>query len=74
VEWWEQERRKPLSSKNNSTQDSEGTEENGYSISDLNKTMKNVTKEPNVTHIKNLQRKNLERYHWQIHGEDTRHG
>jgi hypothetical protein len=32
--------------KNNSIQDSVGSEENGYPVPDLNKTMINVTKEP----------------------------
>jgi hypothetical protein len=40
---------KPLSSKNNSIQDSVGNEENGYTVPDLNKTMINVTNEPNDT-------------------------
>jgi hypothetical protein len=35
-------------------QDSEGNEKNGYPVSDLNKTMINVTKEPSDTHIKTL--------------------
>jgi hypothetical protein len=33
--------------KNNSLQDSEGNEENGYPVLDPNKTMINYTKEPN---------------------------
>jgi hypothetical protein len=37
-------------------------EENGYPVSDLNKTMINVTKEPSDTHIKHSKR-NLGRYH-----------
>jgi hypothetical protein len=40
--------------KNNSIQDSGGNEENGYPVSDLKKTMINVTKEPSDTHIKTL--------------------
>jgi IMP dehydrogenase/GMP reductase len=32
--------------------DSVGNEENGYPVSDLNKTMINVTKEPSDTHMK----------------------
>jgi hypothetical protein len=38
--------------KKKSIQDSVGNEGNGYPISDLNKTMINVTKEPSDTHIK----------------------
>jgi uncharacterized FlaG/YvyC family protein len=36
--------------KNNSIQDSEGNEENGYAVPDPNKTMINVTKEPSNAH------------------------
>jgi hypothetical protein len=40
---------KPLSSKNNSIQNSVGNEENGYPVPDLNKTVINVTKEGSDT-------------------------
>jgi hypothetical protein len=36
----------PQKKKNNSIEDSEGNEENGYSVPDPNKTMINDTKEP----------------------------
>jgi hypothetical protein len=45
---------------NNSVEDSVGNEENGYPFPDLNKTMKNVTKEPSDTHKKNLKEEILE--------------
>jgi hypothetical protein len=35
--------------------------------------MINVTKEPSDTHIKTLKEKLLEKNHWEIHEEDTRH-
>jgi hypothetical protein len=41
---------KPLSPQNNSIQDSEGNEENRYSVSHVNKTMINDTKEPSDPH------------------------
>jgi predicted lipase len=37
-----------------------GNEENGYPVSDLNKTMMNVTKKPGDTHIKTLKEEILE--------------
>jgi ABC-type transporter lipoprotein component MlaA len=40
--------------KNNSIQDSEGNEENGYPVPDFNKTMINVTKELRDIHKKTL--------------------
>jgi hypothetical protein len=46
--------------KKNSLQDSVGNEENGFPVPDLNKTMINVTKEPNDTHIKTLKEEILE--------------
>jgi hypothetical protein len=46
-----------------------GNKENGYSVPDLNKTMKNVTKDPSDTHIKTLKEEILG-----DHGKDTRHG
>jgi hypothetical protein len=51
---------KPLSSKNNSIQDSVGNEENGCPVPDLNKPMINVTKESRDTHIKTLKEEILE--------------
>jgi hypothetical protein len=54
---------KLLSSKKNTIQDSVGNEENEYTISDLNKTMINVIKEPSDTYIKKPQKRNLEQYH-----------
>jgi hypothetical protein len=59
--------------KDNSIQDSVRNEEKGYPVPDLNKTMINVTKEPNDMH-KNLQGRNFGRYHQEIHGDDTRYG
>jgi hypothetical protein len=44
----------PQKKNNNSIQDSEGNEDNGYTVPDLNKTMINVTKEPSDTHKKTL--------------------
>jgi hypothetical protein len=41
---------KPLFSKKNLTQDSEGNEENGYPVPDPKKTMINDTKEPSDAH------------------------
>jgi hypothetical protein len=49
--------------KNNSIQDSIGNEENGYQVPDPNKTMINVTKEPNDAYKKIPPRKNLARNH-----------
>jgi hypothetical protein len=46
--------------KNNSMQDTVGNEENVYPVPDLNKTMINVTKKPNDTHIKTLKEEILE--------------
>jgi hypothetical protein len=46
--------------KNNSMQDSVGNEENGNVVPNLNKTMINITKEPNITHIKTLKEEILE--------------
>jgi hypothetical protein len=43
--------------KKKSIQDSVGNEENGYPVPDSKKTMINVTKEPNDTHIKILRKK-----------------
>jgi hypothetical protein len=63
-----------LKKKKNSIQDSVGNEENGYPVPDLHETIMNVNKEPNDTHKKNTQRRNLGRNHQEIHGEDTRHG
>jgi hypothetical protein len=40
--------------------DSVGNIENGYPVPDLNKTMINVTKEPNDTHMKTLEGEILE--------------
>jgi hypothetical protein len=37
-----------------------GNEENGYPVSDLNKTMINVIKEPSDTHIKTIKEEILE--------------
>jgi hypothetical protein len=65
----ENKRWKLPSSKNNSTEDSVGNEENGYPVPDLNKTMINVAKEPNDAYKKIPQRRN----HRETHGEDTRH-
>jgi hypothetical protein len=48
---------KPLSSENNSTQDSEGNEETGHSDLDPNKIMINDTKEPSDAHKKHPQKK-----------------
>jgi hypothetical protein len=45
---------------NNSIQDRVGNEENGYPVPDTNKTMINVTKEPNDIHIKTLKEEILE--------------
>jgi hypothetical protein len=47
---------KPFSSKKNLVQDSEGNEENGYPVSDPNKTKINGTKEPSDAH-KNSKKK-----------------
>jgi hypothetical protein len=46
--------------KNNSIQDSVGNEENGYPVSDPNKTMINVTMEPSNTNKKILKEEILE--------------
>jgi hypothetical protein len=46
--------------KNNSIQYAVGNEENGYLVHELNKTMINVTSEPNHTHIKTLKEEILE--------------
>jgi hypothetical protein len=40
--------------KNNSIQDSVGSEGNGYPVPELNEAMINVTKEPSGIHIKSL--------------------
>jgi hypothetical protein len=40
--------------KNNLIQDSEGNEENGYPLSDSDKTKTNDAKEPNVVHKNTL--------------------
>jgi hypothetical protein len=52
--------------KNNSIQGSEGNEENGYPVPDLNKTMLKVTKEPSGAHKKTLREGILEKNHWEI--------
>jgi hypothetical protein len=54
---------KPLSSKKNLVLDSEGNEENGYPVPNLNKTKINNTKKPNDVHKKHPQRRNLSRNH-----------
>jgi hypothetical protein len=46
--------------KDNSIQDSGGNEENGYPVSDLNKTVINVTKEPSEIHQKTFKEEILE--------------
>jgi hypothetical protein len=46
--------------KNNLKQDSEGNEENGYSVLDSNKTKINDTKEPNDAHKNTLKEKLLQ--------------
>jgi hypothetical protein len=46
--------------KNNSIQDSEGNEENGYQVPDPNKTMINDTKEPSKTHKDTLKEELLQ--------------
>jgi hypothetical protein len=43
--------------KNNSIQESMGSEGNGYPVPDLNKTMINVAKEPSDTHRKKPSKK-----------------
>jgi hypothetical protein len=48
VEQWEDENHSPP--KNKLVQDSEGNEENGYSVPDYNKTKINYPKEPNKAH------------------------
>jgi hypothetical protein len=48
--------------KNNSIRDSEGKEENGYSLLDSNKTKINDTKEPNNAH-KNTFKEEICKYH-----------
>jgi hypothetical protein len=48
---------KPLSLKKKSMQDSVGNEENGYPVSDSNKTIINVTKEPRDAYKKKKQKK-----------------
>jgi hypothetical protein len=45
--------------KNHSIQNSLSNEENGYPVSDLNKPMINVTKEPNYAHKKPSKKKSL---------------
>jgi carbamoylphosphate synthase small subunit len=60
--------------KYNSIQYSIGNEENGHPVSDTNKIMINITKEPSDTHKKKtLKEEILEKNHWEIHGIDTRH-
>jgi hypothetical protein len=68
VEQWEEEERMETTvlkkqQKKNSIQNSVGNEENGYSVADPNKTMKNVTKEPRNNHKKSPQRRTLRRNH-----------
>jgi hypothetical protein len=46
--------------KNNLIQDSGGNEENRHPVTDLNKTMINVTNEPSDTHIKTFKEEILE--------------
>jgi hypothetical protein len=43
-----------------SIQNSVGNDENGYEVSDFNKAMTNVTKEPSDIHIKTLKEEILE--------------
>jgi hypothetical protein len=45
--------------KNHSIQNSVSNEKNGYPVPDLNKPMKNVTKEPNYVHKKPSKKKSL---------------
>jgi hypothetical protein len=45
---------------NNLIQDSEGNEENGYSVPDSNKTKINDAKEPNEAHKNNLKEEILQ--------------
>jgi hypothetical protein len=45
---------KVFSPKNNLIQDSEGNEENGYSVPDSNKTKTSYAKEPNEAHKNTL--------------------
>jgi hypothetical protein len=51
---------KPLSSKKNLIQDSEGNEENRYPVPDQNKTKINDTKEPSDAHKNTLKEEILE--------------
>jgi hypothetical protein len=51
-----------------------GKEVNGYPVPDSNKTMINVIKEPSDVHKKTIKEEILEKNHWEIHREDTRHG
>jgi hypothetical protein len=48
---------KPLSSKKIQYKCSVGNEENGYLVTEINKTMINVTKEPSDTHKKKSSKK-----------------
>jgi hypothetical protein len=59
--------------KNNLIQDSEGNEENGYSVADLNKTKINDTKEPSNAH-KNILKEEILQVNTEFLGEDTRCG
>jgi hypothetical protein len=49
------------SSQKNLIQDSEGNEENGYSVPDPNKTMINNTKEPSDAHKKPSKKKSCKK-------------
>jgi hypothetical protein len=51
---------KPFSPKNNLIQDSERDEENGYPVSDSNKTKINDAKEPNNAHKNILKEETLQ--------------
>jgi hypothetical protein len=53
---------KPLSSKNNSIQNSMGNKENGYPVLDLNKTTINVTKELSNAHKKTINEEIFEKF------------
>jgi hypothetical protein len=59
--------------KNNLIQDSEGNEENGYTVLDFNNTKINNAKESNDAHKKILKEEILKVVTEYFHGDVTRH-